>query len=79
MPFRKHDPRIGFIVSKQDVEARLHLLDVIRLEKQRLRFRARRDDLHRTRQADHAAQALRELVQTQVGRNALLEAEGLAT
>ena len=41
--------RKGFVVAHQDIETRLHLLDVIGLEQKRFGFRRRRDEDHRRR------------------------------
>ena len=46
------------VVAHQDVEARLHLLDVVGLEQQGLGLGRGRDEDHRVRQRDHAGDAV---------------------
>jgi len=68
----------ALVVAQQHVEARLHLLDQIDLEQQRVGLGPRGDELHRPRQIDHVGDALG--VETALGvlDHPLLQAAGLA-
>ena len=74
----QHQPRVGFIVTQNDVEAGLEPLDKVCLEQEGLGLRMRGDDLHRRRFVHHAAQALGLPGELRVAINALFEALGLA-
>ena len=84
-----HDPRKvvlrpqqdegeALVVAQQDVERRAKALDQLSLEQQRLGFRIGDDDFHRAALADHALQAVGQLLHLRVIRDACLQAAGLA-
>ena len=68
----------GFVVAHQHVEARLHLLDVVGFEQQRLGLGRGRDEDHRDRQRDHAGDAVGVAGRAHVAGDALAHALRLA-
>ncbi len=67
-----------FVVAHQHIEARLHLLDVIGLEQQRLGLGRGRDEDHRGGQCDHPRDAVRMAGRAHIARDALAHAFRLA-
>ena len=67
-----------FVVAHQDVEARLHLLDEIRLEKKRLGLGPGRDEDHRRGQRDHPRDASGMAGRPRIARDPLADAFCLA-
>ena len=74
----QHQPRIGFVVPQDDVEARPKALDEVGLEQQRLGLGVGGDDLHRDRLRHHPPQPLRQARRLGVRHHTLLEAARLA-
>ena len=68
----------GFVVAHQDVEARLHLLDVIGLEQQRLGLGLGRDEDHGGGQRDHPGDAIGVAERARIACNAAAHAFRLA-
>ncbi len=66
------------VVAHQHVEAGLHLLDVVGLQKQRLRLRGGRDEHHGGRQRDHPRDAVGVAGRPHVAGDALADALCLA-
>ena len=58
MVFANENVREGFVITQDDVEAWLQLLDQVRFQQQRLCLTRRDDELHRPRQRDHPRDAL---------------------
>ena len=58
----QQDLRQAFVIAQQDVVARFHLLDQVRLKKQRFGFRLGDDDFQLFSLADHAHQPVRQSV-----------------
>ncbi len=52
----QHQPRVAFVIPQQDVEARLHALDVVGLQQQRFGFRVGGHNFHCHRFGNHAPQ-----------------------
>ena len=66
------------VVAHQHIEARLHLLDVIRLEQQRLGLGRRRHEDHGGGERDHPRDAAIVATAAGIARNARFDALGLA-
>jgi hypothetical protein len=74
--FGEKNIRKRFVVAHQDVEARLHLLDVIGLEQKRFRLRFSRDENHGSRERDHPRDAVGVARGPHIARDAFSDAFG---
>ncbi len=74
----QHEPRVGFVVPQDDVEARAQALDEVGFEQQGLGLGVGGDDFHRHGVGHHAAQAFFQPPGLGVVGDAFFEAAGLA-